>query len=88
MLMDLFFDTLEGLDPDIKCRRIHYYDFMQDVHSRMHEAKKKAPPRDISRQEFFLIFSFSMILGWLHNKNHNDIIPCGATNTKTGEANF
>ena len=40
MLMDLFHDTLEGLDPDIKCRRVHYYDFMQDVHRRMHEAKK------------------------------------------------
>ena len=55
MLMDLFFDTLEGLDPDIKCRRVHYYDFMQDVHRRMHEAKKHAPPRDVSRQEFFLL---------------------------------
>ena len=49
MLMDLFFDTLEGLDPDIKCHRVHYYDFMQDVHRRMHEAKKQAPPRDVSR---------------------------------------
>ena len=63
MLMDLFFDTLEGLDPDIKCRRIHYYDFMQDVHSRMHEAKKQAPPRDVSRQEFSSHFSsFSVLL--------------------------
>lgn len=53
MLMDLFFDTLEGLDPDIKCRRVHYYDFMQDVHRRMHEAKKQAPPRDVSRHVFF-----------------------------------
>ena len=52
MLMDLFYDTLEGLDPDIKCRRVHYYDFMQDVHRRMHEAKKQAPPRDVSRQVF------------------------------------
>lgn len=61
MLMDLFHDTLEGLDPDIKCRRVHYYDFMQDVHRRMHEAKKHAPPRDVSRQDlnnFLFLSSF------------------------------
>ena len=56
MLMDLFFDTLEGLDPDIKCRRVHYYDFMQDVHRRMHEAKKQAPPRDVSRWDTYQPF--------------------------------
>ena len=61
MLMDLFFDTLEGLDPDIKCRRVHYYDFMQDVHRRMHEAKKQAPPRDVSRQYFSSTFFSSSI---------------------------
>ena len=49
MLMDMFYDTLAGLDTNVKARRIHYYDFMQDVHKRMHEAKKAAPPRDISR---------------------------------------
>ena len=58
MLMDLFHDTLEGLDPDIKCRRVHYYDFMQDVHRRMHEAKKHAPPRDVSRQVLDDFFPF------------------------------
>ena len=29
MLMDLFFDTLPGLNRDVKCRRVHYHDFMQ-----------------------------------------------------------
>ncbi|XP_023341378.1 putative ATPase N2B isoform X3 [Eurytemora carolleeae] len=56
MLMDMFFDTLEGLDAEIKKRRIHYYDFMQEVHTRMHEAKKKAPPRDISRWDTYQPF--------------------------------
>jgi len=56
MLMDMFYDTLEGLDPDIKKRRIHYYDFMQIVHTRMHEAKKLAPPRDISRWDTYQPF--------------------------------
>eukprot|EP00088_Acartia_fossae_P022572 TRINITY_DN2374_c0_g1_i11.p1 TRINITY_DN2374_c0_g1~~TRINITY_DN2374_c0_g1_i11.p1 ORF type:complete len:522 (-),score=84.70 TRINITY_DN2374_c0_g1_i11:250-1815(-) len=56
MLMDMFFDTLEGLDPDIKKRRIHYYDFMQIVHTRIHEAKKLAPPRDISRWDTYQPF--------------------------------
>jgi len=56
MLMDMFYDTLEGLDPEIKKRRIHYYDFMQVVHTRMHEAKKKAPPRDISRWDTYQPF--------------------------------
>jgi len=56
MLMDMFFDTLGGLDSDIKCRRVHYHDFMQDVHKRMHEAKKQAPPRDISRWDTYQPF--------------------------------
>jgi len=56
MLMDMFFDTLEGLDSEIKCTRIHYHDFMLDVHKRMHEAKKKAPPRDISRWDTYQPF--------------------------------
>jgi len=56
MLMDMFYDTLEGLDPDIKKRRIHYHDFMQTVHTRLHEAKKQAPPRDISRWDTYQPF--------------------------------
>ena len=56
MLMDMFYDTLAGLDSDIKCRRVHYHDFMQDVHKRMHEAKKQAPPRDISRWDTYQPF--------------------------------
>ena len=56
MLMDMFFATLGGLDSNIKCRRVHYHDFMQDVHGRMHEAKKKAPPRDISRWDTYQPF--------------------------------
>merc|ERR1719334_1888633 len=56
MLMDLFHDTLEGLSSEIKRRRVHYYDFMQDVHRRLHEAKKKAPPRDVSRWDEYQPF--------------------------------
>lgn len=37
MLMDLFFDTLP---PNIPSKtRIHFHNFMQDVHKRMHKAK-------------------------------------------------
>ena len=32
MLMDMFHDTLAGLSEEIKSRRVHYHDFMQDVH--------------------------------------------------------
>jgi len=56
MLMDLFFETLPGLSSEIKCRRVHYHDFMQDVHRRMHEAKKAAPPRDMSRWDSYQPF--------------------------------
>jgi len=63
MLMDLFFDTLPGLDPDIKCRRVHYHDFMQDVHRRMHEAKKSAPPRDMSRWDTYQPFDPVPLVG-------------------------
>ena len=33
----------------LRKRRLHYHDFMQEVHSQMHEAKKAAPPRDFSK---------------------------------------
>lgn len=37
MLMDLFFDTLP---PNIESKsRIHFHNFMQDVHKRMHVVK-------------------------------------------------
>jgi len=49
MLMDMFYDTIEGLDPSIKKHRTHYHDFMQEVHKSIHKAKLKAPPRDTSR---------------------------------------
>ncbi|CAB4066434.1 AFG1 [Lepeophtheirus salmonis] len=29
--------------------RLHYHDFMNQVHTSIHDAKKKAPPRDVSR---------------------------------------
>lgn len=39
MLMDLFYDTLP---PNITSRtRIHFHNFMQDVHKRLHEMKTK-----------------------------------------------
>ena len=39
MLMDLFFDTLP---PNIKQKtRIHFHNFMQDVHKRVHVVKMK-----------------------------------------------
>ncbi|CEJ55345.1 hypothetical protein PMG11_01609 [Penicillium brasilianum] len=39
MLMDLFYDTLP---PNIKTKtRIHFHNFMQDVHKRMHVVKMK-----------------------------------------------
>ena len=37
MLMDLFFDTLP---PNIESKtRIHFHNFMQDVHKRLHKIK-------------------------------------------------
>lgn len=39
MLMDLFYDTLP---PNITSKtRIHFHNFMQDVHKRLHEMKQK-----------------------------------------------
>jgi peroxisome-assembly ATPase len=39
MLMDLFYETLPG---NIKSKtRIHFHNFMQDVHKRLHEIKTK-----------------------------------------------
>ena len=29
MLMDMFYHTLAGLSEEIKCKRVHYHDFMQ-----------------------------------------------------------
>ena len=51
MLMDLFYDTVYPFNDEEKKikRRVHYHDFMLEVHSLMHEAKKKAPPRDVSK---------------------------------------
>lgn len=48
MLMDLFYDCVSTEGKKFK-RRIHYHDFMQEVHTLIHEVKKKAPPRDVAR---------------------------------------
>ena len=49
MLMDMFFDTV-GLSEDGKeiKRRLHYHDFMEEVHSLIFQAKKNTPARYIS----------------------------------------
>lgn len=54
MLMDLFFDTVQAREG--KKSRIHYNDFMQNVHQLIHEAKKTAPPRDVSRWDTYQPF--------------------------------
>jgi len=47
MLMDMFYDNLDGLEKTAGLRkhRTHFHDFMQEVHRLMHEAKASAPPR-------------------------------------------
>ncbi|XP_059083739.1 putative ATPase N2B [Tigriopus californicus] len=54
MLMDLFYETVEYMDG--RKSRVHYHDFMLEVHSLMHEVKKSAPPRDISRWDTYQPF--------------------------------
>ena len=49
MLMDMFYGTVETSEEKIRKARLHYHDFMQEVHVQMHEAKKAAPPRDVRR---------------------------------------
>lgn len=54
MLMDMFYDTMEGVGP--RKKRVHFHDFMMEVHHLIHEAKKTAPPRDISRWDKYQPF--------------------------------
>ncbi len=51
MLMDLFYDTIYPFNSEGKKikRRVHYHDFMLEVHAHIHEAKKNAPPRQMSK---------------------------------------
>ena len=45
-----FYDTVSTDEEGrLRKRRLHYHDFMQEVHSQMHEAKKAAPPRDYAK---------------------------------------
>ena len=44
-----------SIEPALK-RRLHYHDFMEEVHSLMFAAKKSAPPRDLSNRETFQPF--------------------------------
>ena len=43
-LMDLFFRTL---DPSSACRRVHFHEFMIDIHQRINAAKKLTPKADV-----------------------------------------
>lgn len=54
MLMDLYYDTVEAKDD--KKARLHYHDFMLEVHHLMHEAKKSAPPRDVAKWDTYQPF--------------------------------
>jgi predicted ATPase len=51
MLMDLFYDTIYPFNQDNKKikRRVHYHDFMLEVHHLLHDTKKTAPKRDVSK---------------------------------------
>jgi cell division protein ZapE len=54
MLMDMFFDTAAA-SPEVK-RRLHYHDFMEEVHSLIFETKKSAPPRDLNNKDTYQPF--------------------------------
>ena len=54
MLMDLYYDTVDVKEG--KKARLHYHDFMLEVHHLMHEAKKSAPPRDIAKWDTYQPF--------------------------------
>ena len=61
MLMDMFYDSLNDMDSaeeqnGLRKNRTHFHDFMQEVHVLIHESKKHAPPRDMSKWEKYQPF--------------------------------
>ncbi len=47
MLMDMFFNHVTG----IKKRRVHFHDFMQDIHARIHDHRKKLKRGETSEND-------------------------------------
>ena len=68
MLMDMFYDNLDGLEKTAGLRkhRTHFHDFMQEVHRLMHEAKASAPPRQVWNLQSDTTFFTLLCVGSLH----------------------
>ena len=59
MLMDMFYDNI---DSDSKLR-IHFHDFMLDVHERIHKFKSSLPPSHVKDVRYATDkFSYLIIL--------------------------
>lgn len=46
LLMDLFFEECQTISTQRKQKRVHFHEFMLDVHSRIHSFKQQHPRRD------------------------------------------
>lgn len=56
MLMDMFYETVIPTKEKKIKRRLHYHDFMLEVHQLIHETKKSAPPREMSKWDTYQPF--------------------------------